>query len=77
LNTDKAYLLGLIIGGGHIAAEKVERLMTFDAKLWIILALLLVFHFLYKKKTAKKPSPILMIVISAGLGILCYGVLPF
>jgi len=29
-------LHGLIIGGGHIAAEKVERLMTFDAKLTVV-----------------------------------------
>jgi len=60
-----------------LSFEKAGDRPIFDPKLWGILALLLIFHVLYKKKTAKKPSPILMIIISAGLGILFYGVLPF
>ncbi len=38
----------------------------------ILLALLIAIHFGYKMLTKKKPSPILMILISAGMGILFY-----
>lgn len=38
----------------------------------IILAVLLAVHFAFKLAAKKKPSPILMILISAGLGMLLY-----
>ncbi len=38
----------------------------------IILLTLFSFHFAYKRTTKKKPSPILMILLSAGLGMLLY-----
>ena len=40
----------------------------------VILAILLVIAFLFKKIKKKKPSPILMILISAGLGMLLYSI---
>ena len=39
-----------------------------------ILAILIIFAFVFKKLKNKKPSPILMILISAGLGMLFYSV---
>ncbi len=38
----------------------------------IILVSLFAVHFIYKSITKKKPSPILMILISAGMGVLLY-----
>ncbi len=38
----------------------------------VILATLVAVHFVYKMMTRKKPSPIVMILISAGMGILLY-----
>ena len=38
----------------------------------VILLLLITLHFGYKRFKKKAPSPILMIVLSAGLGILFY-----
>ena len=43
-----------------------------DIKGMIILAILIVIAFVFKKIKKKKPSPILMILISAGLGGLLY-----
>ena len=40
----------------------------------IILAILVFIVFIFKKITNKKPSPILMILISAGLGMLLYSI---
>ena len=48
---------------------------SFDIKALIILAVLLVTAFVWKRVRKKKPSPIIMILISAGLGMLMYGVL--
>ncbi len=43
-----------------------------DIKGILIFALLLAIHFVYKAVTKKKPSPVLMILISACMGILLY-----
>lgn len=43
-----------------------------DIKGIIVLSVLVVIAFIFKKIKKKKPSPILMILISAGLGILLY-----
>ena len=40
----------------------------------IILAILVVIALIFKKIKKKKPSPILMIIISAGLGMLIYSI---
>lgn len=45
-----------------------------DVKGIIILAILVFIVFIFKKITNKKPSPILMILISAGLGMLLYSI---
>lgn len=45
-----------------------------DVRGIIILAILVAVALVFKKTTNKKPSPILMIVISAGLGILLYSI---
>ena len=45
-----------------------------DVKGIIILAILVAFAIVFKKIKKKKPSPILMILISAGLGMLLYAI---
>lgn len=45
-----------------------------DVKGMIILAILVAFALVFKNARKKKPSPILMIFISAGLGILLYSI---
>ena len=45
-----------------------------DIRAIIILALLITIHIVFKKIKKKKPSPILMILISAGLGIAFYSI---
>jgi len=52
--------------------ESVYKATGVDFRGLIILALLFVISFGVKKLLSKKPSPILMIVISAGLGIVFY-----
>jgi chromate transporter len=48
-----------------------------DYKGLIILAVLIAIAFAFKKVRHKKPSPILMILISAGLGMLLYSIQAF
>lgn len=45
-----------------------------DVRGIIILAILVTFAFIFKKIKKKKPSPILMILCSAGLGMLLYSI---
>lgn len=45
-----------------------------DLKGLIILAILIIIAVIFKKVRKKKPSPILMILISAGLGMLLYSI---
>ena len=47
---------------------------AFDIKGILILAILIIFALIFKKIKKKKPSPILMILISAGLGMLMYSI---
>lgn len=51
--------------GGHFAL---------DARSIVVFALLWVLHGLYRKCKGKAPSPIAMILVSAGLGVLLWGV---
>lgn len=51
--------------GGHFAP---------DARSFVVFALLWVLHGLYRKCKGKAPSPIAMILVSAGLGVLLWGV---
>ena len=48
--------------------------VTPDLRGIIIFAILVVIALIFKKLTKKKPSPILMILISAGLGMLLYSI---
>ena len=57
------------LGGFAGFAEKIAP----DAKSILVFILLWAVHFLYRKKTKKAPSPIAMILASAGLGILFWG----
>ncbi len=52
--------------------KTVESTFSPDIKAIIILVVLLAIHFAYKMISKKKPSPILMILISAVMGILLY-----
>ena len=45
-----------------------------DARSILVFAVLWVVHFVWKKRTQKAPSPIGMILLAAGLGILFWGV---
>ncbi len=52
----------------------IESSFTPDYKGLAIFALLLLTAFIFKKARKKKPSPILMLFISAGLGMLLYSI---
>lgn len=47
---------------------------TPDARSILVFAVLWAVHFVWKKRTQKAPSPIGMILLAAGLGILFWGV---
>ena len=53
--------------------QKIGAPIHVDFKGIIILALLVLIRILYRKRTKKVPSPILMILLSAGMGLLLYG----
>ena len=48
--------------------------VTLDVRGLVILAILISIALVYKKARKKKPSPILMILISAGLGMILYSI---
>ena len=52
--------------------EKIGSAFALDAGGIIIFALLIAIAFIYKRLKKKKPSPIVMILISAGLGMILY-----
>ena len=56
---------------GYVSADKSVNV---DFKAVVIFAILTLLAFSLKRFLKKKPSPILMIVISAGLGLLFYGI---
>ena len=64
-------LLNVLLGISTIDSE-----FSFDYKALIIFAILTVVYFVYKKITKKNVSAILLIVISAVLGIILYGLIP-
>jgi chromate transporter len=57
-----------------IGFSKISDTPTFDFRGLFIFAVLAVFAFVWKKRKHKKPSPILLILLSAGLGMILYGV---
>lgn len=56
------------------ALKTVDSAVRFDYKALIILGVLTAVFLLIKKFVKKSPSPIVLILISAGLGVLLYGV---
>ena len=69
LATAITMLLSVISGFGKIGDS-----ISIDAMAILIFALLIVISLIYKGVFKKKPSPILMILISAGLGMLLYSI---
>ena len=67
IGTAITMLLSIVIGINKIGGE-----ISFEIKDVIIFAVLMLILFLSRLVLKKKPSPILMILISAGLGILVY-----
>ncbi len=53
--------------------QSIGDIPTMDVSGIFILIALFAVHFVYQKLTRKKPSPILMILLSAGLGMLLHG----
>lgn len=76
----KPVVAGLIIGtavtmiiSNLFAISRITDSFSFDYKALIILAIIVALPILCKLITKKKPSPIILIIISAVLGILFYG----
>ncbi|MBQ3235503.1 MAG: chromate transporter [Clostridia bacterium] len=77
----KPVVAGLIVGTGVtmflstvLGVTTVDGGFSFDYKALIILAVVVLTSALYKKFTKKKISPIILIVISALLGLLLYSI---
>ncbi len=77
----KAVVAGLITATGLtmtfsciLGTKTVKTAIAFDYKALIIFSLVVIVAFLYNKLLKKKISPILLIVISALLGILLYAI---
>lgn len=82
LNGLRPVVVGLIVGTAItmflsviFSLETVKSGISFDWKALVIFATVFATHFIYKKATKKTISPILLIIISALLGMLLYGVL--
>ena len=75
-------VVGLIVAVGVtiflsvvLSFTNINSNLNFDYKSLIIFGLIALIHFFYKKITKKKPSVILLISVSAVLGIIFYGLL--
>ena len=83
LNGLRPVVVGLILGTAItifmqviFAFENIETsIIAFDYKALIIFAIVVAIHLFYKWKTKKVISPILLIIISAILGLILYGIL--
>ncbi len=69
LGTSALMLLSVLFG-----ISTLESSFAPDVRGLILFALLLLLAFIFKKVKKKKPSPILMILISAGLGMIFYSI---
>ncbi len=58
-----------------VTLKHINDPLSVDVKAVIILAVLLTVHFISLKLIKKNPTPIAMILLSAGLGIFMYGIL--
>ncbi len=83
LNGLRPVVVGLILGTAItifmqviFAFENIQTsVISFDYKALIIFAIVVGIHFVYKRKAKKVISPILLIIISALLGLILYGLL--
>ena len=76
-------VVGLIIATGFsmsmmvlIGISKIGDKFLFDYKAVIIFAIVSIIHLIYKKFKKKNISPIILIGVSAFLGIILYGLIP-
>lgn len=82
LSTIRPVVVALIIATSLTLAMKlvfnvknINSDFNFDYKSIVIIGLVFLFGFLYKRKTNKKISPIVLILFSALCGIIFYGIL--
>lgn len=82
LNGVRPVVVGLIIGTGIVLAltvilsyKTINSQAYFDWKALLIFATVACIHFVFKKKKKKAISPILLIAISAIMGMILYGLL--
>lgn len=82
LNGIRPVVIGLIVTTGIttllscvINIESVYDTVIFDWRALVIFTIITSIHIVYKRIRKKSISPILLIIISAGLGMLLYGVL--
>ena len=64
-------LISVVIGLQHIGQKAI-----FDWKALVIFTIIALTHILYKKIMKKTLSPIILILVSAGLGMIFYGLIP-
>lgn len=76
-------VVGLILATGItmvlsvlLSLEQIGQKVVFDWKATVIFVLIAITHIVWKKLKKKAPSPIILILISAGLGMLFYGLIP-
>ena len=82
LNGVRPVVVGLIIGTGIVLAltvilsyKTINSQAYFDWKALLIFATVACIHFVFKKKKKKAISPIILILISAVMGMILYGLL--
>lgn len=71
LATGITMLISVVIGLQHIGQKAI-----FDWKALVIFAIIALIHVTYKKIRKKALSPIILILVSAGLGMIFYGLIP-
>ena len=69
-----ATAVGMIISV-ILGLDSIGQAVAFDWKALVIFGIVAITHFVLKKVTKKAPSPIILIILSALLGMLFYGVL--
>ncbi|MBR2871792.1 MAG: chromate transporter [Clostridia bacterium] len=76
-------VVGLILATGIgmmltvlIGLEQIGEKVAFDWKALVIFAIIAATHIVWKRVKKKAPSPIILILISACLGMIFYGLIP-
>ena len=82
LNGLRPVVIGLIVGTGvimfisvMIGIKAVTDVVLFDWKALVIFSIVAGTHFIYKQLKKKTISPIILIIISAILGLIFYGLI--